>query len=80
KLKGRSIWDVQAESNSSYGWKQILNLRGRMRNHVITQVGNGEKSFFWHDNWSGKGPLSALIGQEAMKHQSINTMDKVRDL
>ncbi|GKE81095.1 hypothetical protein Tco_1551095, partial [Tanacetum coccineum] len=36
--------------------------------------------FFWHDNWSGKGPMSTLIGQEAMKHKSINTMDKVRDL
>ncbi|GJR14147.1 RNA-directed DNA polymerase, eukaryota, reverse transcriptase zinc-binding domain protein [Tanacetum coccineum] len=27
-----------------------------------------------------KGLMSTLIGQEAMKHKSINTMDKVRDL
>ncbi|GJV79438.1 hypothetical protein Tco_1515308 [Tanacetum coccineum] len=80
KLKGISIWEVKAESNSSCGWKQILNLRGKMRKHVAYQVGNGEKCFFWHDNWSGKGPMSTLIGQEAIKHKSINTMDKVRDL
>ncbi|GKC75793.1 RNA-directed DNA polymerase, eukaryota, reverse transcriptase zinc-binding domain protein [Tanacetum coccineum] len=52
---------IGIESNSSCGWKQILNSS-------IWDV--------WHDNWSGKGPLSALIGQEALKHQSINTMDK----
>ncbi|GJW69799.1 hypothetical protein Tco_0126716 [Tanacetum coccineum] len=33
RLKGESIWDVDCENNSSYGWKQILSLRDKMRNH-----------------------------------------------
>nr|XP_040243794.1 uncharacterized protein LOC120963263 [Aegilops tauschii subsp. strangulata] len=29
-------------------------------------LGNGEKALFWHDNWSGKGPLK-LIAPELFK-------------
>ncbi|GJR75423.1 RNA-directed DNA polymerase, eukaryota, reverse transcriptase zinc-binding domain protein [Tanacetum coccineum] len=75
-----NIYGTLLAAKNPYGWKQILNLRGKMRKHVVSQIGNGEKIFFCHDNWSGKGPLSSLVGQEAMKHQSINTMDKVSDL
>nr|GEW03153.1 RNA-directed DNA polymerase, eukaryota, reverse transcriptase zinc-binding domain protein [Tanacetum cinerariifolium] len=35
-LKGESIWNVGCEKNSSYGWKQILSLRDKIRNHVIS--------------------------------------------
>ncbi|GJS59063.1 RNA-directed DNA polymerase, eukaryota, reverse transcriptase zinc-binding domain protein [Tanacetum coccineum] len=78
KLKGRSIWEVNVESNSSCGWKQILSLRDKMRSHIVNQIGNGEKTFFWHDNWCDKGALSAIFGQDLMKHQSINTSAKGR--
>ncbi|GKD46635.1 hypothetical protein Tco_1271280 [Tanacetum coccineum] len=36
RLKGERIWDVDCEKNSSYGWKQILSLRNKMRNHIIS--------------------------------------------
>ncbi|GJV32918.1 RNA-directed DNA polymerase, eukaryota, reverse transcriptase zinc-binding domain protein [Tanacetum coccineum] len=40
RLKGNSIWEIECEKNSSYGWKQILSLRDKLRKHVtIKQAG-----------------------------------------
>ncbi|GJW81795.1 RNA-directed DNA polymerase, eukaryota, reverse transcriptase zinc-binding domain protein [Tanacetum coccineum] len=60
-------------SNSSSGWKQMLMLRDKMRSHVVNQIGNGKKIFFWHDNWSGKGTLSFLFGQDILKNQNVKS-------
>ncbi|XP_071713666.1 uncharacterized protein [Rutidosis leptorrhynchoides] len=35
KLKGRSYWDVGHESNDSWGWKQMLELRDIMKPHIF---------------------------------------------
>ncbi|GJV32919.1 RNA-directed DNA polymerase, eukaryota, reverse transcriptase zinc-binding domain protein [Tanacetum coccineum] len=40
RLKGNNIWEIEYEKNLSYGWKQILSLRDKLRKHVtIKQVG-----------------------------------------
>ncbi|GKD86471.1 hypothetical protein Tco_1357625, partial [Tanacetum coccineum] len=41
--------------------------------HVVNQIGNGKKIFFWHDNWSGKGTLSFLFGQDILKNQNVKS-------
>ena len=42
KLKGRSIWEVACEKNCSSGWKNILNLRDKVRHHIYFKIGNGK--------------------------------------
>ncbi|GJU81796.1 RNA-directed DNA polymerase, eukaryota, reverse transcriptase zinc-binding domain protein, partial [Tanacetum coccineum] len=61
KLKGRSIWEVQCDSNSSVGWKNILNLRDKARDHIWWKIGNGISVNVWHDKWCFVGPLSEFI-------------------
>ncbi|GJS41728.1 RNA-directed DNA polymerase, eukaryota, reverse transcriptase zinc-binding domain protein [Tanacetum coccineum] len=58
KLKGRSIWEVQNDCNSSVGWKNILSLRDKARDHIWWKIGNGRYVNVWHDTVS---PLSGFI-------------------
>ncbi|XP_071688225.1 uncharacterized protein [Rutidosis leptorrhynchoides] len=34
KLKGRTIWEIEGKQNDSWGWKQLLELRDRVKDHV----------------------------------------------
>ncbi|GKD79270.1 RNA-directed DNA polymerase, eukaryota, reverse transcriptase zinc-binding domain protein [Tanacetum coccineum] len=49
KLKGRSIWEIKKENNDSWIWKTLLDLRGRIKRHVMKVLGNGKKSNVWED-------------------------------
>ncbi|GJR45577.1 hypothetical protein Tco_1313680 [Tanacetum coccineum] len=43
KLKGRSIWEVDCDNNSTVGWKNILSLRDK-----VIQDGRWK----WPEDWS----------------------------
>ncbi|GJX32066.1 hypothetical protein Tco_0241921 [Tanacetum coccineum] len=45
KLKGRSVWDIEIETNDSWGWKNLMELREKMKPHVFHKIGNGEKTY-----------------------------------
>lgn len=51
KLKGRSICEVNQDSNSSIGWVNILRLREIVRKHVCYRIGNGKSVSAWFDKW-----------------------------
>ncbi|GKA41366.1 RNA-directed DNA polymerase, eukaryota, reverse transcriptase zinc-binding domain protein [Tanacetum coccineum] len=72
RLKGRSIWEVDCNPNTSCGWKQILSLRNKMRTHVRYEIGNGESTYFWHDNWWEGGILSNSIPPETLPEANCN--------
>ncbi|GJT78471.1 RNA-directed DNA polymerase, eukaryota, reverse transcriptase zinc-binding domain protein [Tanacetum coccineum] len=38
RLKGRRIWGIEADTNASAGWKQILFLRDKVRHHIVKQM------------------------------------------
>ncbi|GKA12795.1 RNA-directed DNA polymerase, eukaryota, reverse transcriptase zinc-binding domain protein [Tanacetum coccineum] len=61
KLMGRTVWEVNEDSNDSWGWRNILRMRLEARMHMIMKVGNGERTSLWFDNWSRLGPLSEII-------------------
>ncbi|GKE03106.1 hypothetical protein Tco_1391089 [Tanacetum coccineum] len=61
KLKGRGIWDVQQDSNDSWSWKALMDIRDRIRPHIINKIRNGKQVSMWYDNWSDIGPLDQYI-------------------
>ncbi|GKC98845.1 hypothetical protein Tco_1169120 [Tanacetum coccineum] len=80
RLKGKSIWEIKVEANSSCGWKQILGLRDKIRPHIIKTLGNGNETFFWHDKWCEIGPLSNVFGLDLMSDSAVDLNVKVSDM
>ncbi|GJV10401.1 RNA-directed DNA polymerase, eukaryota, reverse transcriptase zinc-binding domain protein [Tanacetum coccineum] len=64
KLKGRSIWNIQKESNDSWMWKTLLDLRGKIRLNVMKILGDGKSTNVWFDHWSSVGILSDIVNSK----------------
>ncbi|GJW22907.1 RNA-directed DNA polymerase, eukaryota, reverse transcriptase zinc-binding domain protein [Tanacetum coccineum] len=60
KLKGRCIWEVQCDSKSSVGWKNILSLRDKVRGHIGWKIGDGKSVNVWYDKWCPASPLNRV--------------------
>ncbi|GKB41077.1 hypothetical protein Tco_0886019 [Tanacetum coccineum] len=41
KLKGRSLWDIPLQSNLSWGWLKLLQIRDLVRPFIWIKIGNG---------------------------------------
>ncbi|GJR84895.1 RNA-directed DNA polymerase, eukaryota, reverse transcriptase zinc-binding domain protein [Tanacetum coccineum] len=77
KLKGTSIWDIKANHNDSCGWKKLLDLRSRVKNHVFYKVGNGKNIFVWFDRWDIKGPLYDIIPKRVWYEERFSDNEKI---
>ncbi|GKD85461.1 RNA-directed DNA polymerase, eukaryota, reverse transcriptase zinc-binding domain protein [Tanacetum coccineum] len=66
--------------SGSYGWKQILGLKDKIRPHIVKALGNGKKTFFWHDKWCEIGPLSTVFGSDLMSLSEVDFNAKVSDM
>ena len=56
-LKGKSFWVVKPPSTCSWYWKKLLRLRSLARQMLSHNIGNGEGTFLWYDNWHPLGHL-----------------------
>ncbi|GJV21626.1 hypothetical protein Tco_1370646 [Tanacetum coccineum] len=79
-LKGDSIWVVELKKINSWGWKQILTLRNKIRSFVHFKVRNGRKAFFWYDKWNERSPFCNLINYNTLLHDGQAMKMKIADL
>ncbi|GKF02019.1 RNA-directed DNA polymerase, eukaryota, reverse transcriptase zinc-binding domain protein [Tanacetum coccineum] len=63
KLKGRSFWEIEKQSNDSTLWKNLLDLREDIRKHVQYKVGDGFSVSMWHDSWSMLPTLDSVVSR-----------------
>nr|GFA71746.1 hypothetical protein [Tanacetum cinerariifolium] len=61
KLKGRSVWEIDKQSNDSCLWKNLLDLREGVRKHMKYKIGNGCNTSMWHENWSTLPTIDTII-------------------
>ncbi|PWA72038.1 reverse transcriptase domain, Reverse transcriptase zinc-binding domain protein [Artemisia annua] len=80
KLKGNSIWEIEYQNTDSWGWKQLLLVRDKIRSYVKYLIGDGKSVFMWHDNWSNLGPLNSIVHKRTLYEARMGTNDKVNDL
>ncbi|GKD59342.1 hypothetical protein Tco_1296851 [Tanacetum coccineum] len=52
----KHIWKLVSNQNS-FGRKALLELRGKVRPHIIHVIGNRSAVSMWHDFWHSIGPL-----------------------
>ena len=60
-LKERSVWEINEDSNDSWGWRNLLKIREEVKEFCVMKIGNGCKASAWYDNWSQHGALSSFI-------------------
>ncbi|GKE20495.1 hypothetical protein Tco_1432007 [Tanacetum coccineum] len=58
-----SVWNVQVDSNDSWGWKTMMRIRDKIKDHVLYEIGKGNTVSIWYDKWSSNGPLGNFISQ-----------------
>ncbi|PWA81086.1 reverse transcriptase domain, Reverse transcriptase zinc-binding domain protein [Artemisia annua] len=80
KLRGKSIRAIDADINDSWGWRNLLSIRDKIRSHVIARVGNGRGVSMWYDNWSSIGPLSRFITYRHLYDARLQSNMCVRDM
>ncbi|GJX90807.1 RNA-directed DNA polymerase, eukaryota, reverse transcriptase zinc-binding domain protein [Tanacetum coccineum] len=80
RLKGTSIWKVEPDVNASWGWRNLLKIRDKIRHHVFHKIGNGKGVSAWHDRWHDLCPLDQYITNRDLYEESFSQNDIVADL
>ncbi|KAG7552255.1 Reverse transcriptase domain [Arabidopsis thaliana x Arabidopsis arenosa] len=78
-IKDKSFWAIDATPNDQWTWKMLLNLRPLGERFLKAQLGNGQKTFFWFDNWTPFGPLIKLLGSNGPRSLRIPASAKVSE-
>lgn len=68
---------IKPGSNSYQNWRKPLNLIPLFQHMILYKVGNGQKMFFWHDNWYPKGPLLLICSSRVIFDSGIPINAKV---
>ncbi|CAA7061787.1 unnamed protein product [Microthlaspi erraticum] len=76
-LKGRLFWNPSLQVSGSWIWKSLLKLREVARPHLFCKVNSGTSALFWHDNWTGLGPLIDLTGANGPRITGIQRLATV---
>ncbi|CAA7042276.1 unnamed protein product [Microthlaspi erraticum] len=76
-IKDRLFWCPSLRVTGSWIWKKILKLRDVARPHLLCQVNSGDTALFFHDDWSGLGPLIDLTGANGPRVTGIQRMATV---
>nr|KAJ0212804.1 hypothetical protein LSAT_V11C400156830 [Lactuca sativa] len=79
-LEGRSFWDVDYKDKMSWSWRNLLKIRPYLRDSFYVQIGSGDGTFMWYDNWHQLGPLSYVLSPREIANAGYNIRDKVSDV
>ncbi|GJV81326.1 RNA-directed DNA polymerase, eukaryota, reverse transcriptase zinc-binding domain protein [Tanacetum coccineum] len=80
KLKGKSIWDIEENYNDSCGWKKLLELRNKIKQHVYYYIGDGSKVSMWFDKWDYNGPICDIISRRMWYDERYSDNEIVVDI
>ena len=80
KLKGKNLWNVEADINDSWGWKNILKVKDKIKERIVHKIGNGRCTSTWYDNWSSIGLLNQYIRNRDLYDAILATNVYVKDM
>lgn len=79
ELASVSFWDVKAKASDSWLWTSLLKLRHLAKRFIKCSIGNGTKTWFWHENWTPFGPLLDYLGENGPMNLRIPRNARVSD-
>ncbi|KAG7578747.1 Endonuclease/exonuclease/phosphatase superfamily [Arabidopsis thaliana x Arabidopsis arenosa] len=78
-IGGRNFWDLNSSLAGSWIWRNLCKLRPIARPFLYCEIGSGVTASFWHDNWTGHGPLLDLAGINGPQLSGLPYNAVVRD-
>ncbi|GKA77648.1 hypothetical protein Tco_0784185 [Tanacetum coccineum] len=65
KLKGKSFWEINVEQSDSGTWKFLIDLRRKVRQYIIHEIGDGKGTSMcrwkWPQEWYSDFPILAIV-------------------
>ncbi|GKE10717.1 RNA-directed DNA polymerase, eukaryota, reverse transcriptase zinc-binding domain protein [Tanacetum coccineum] len=80
KLKDQSVWKCNSEMGDSWNWKNLLELRDKMKPHVKLSIGDGKETSVWYDKWEEHGPISKYISDREIYNARFNKNACIADM
>ncbi|GJW51553.1 RNA-directed DNA polymerase, eukaryota, reverse transcriptase zinc-binding domain protein, partial [Tanacetum coccineum] len=77
KLKGRNFWEITVEKSDSWSWKNMIELRDKMKPFVYVKIGDGKSTSVWYDLWNGNEALSSVISKRDIYDARLQTQDRM---
>ncbi|GKD86326.1 hypothetical protein Tco_1357480 [Tanacetum coccineum] len=59
----QSVWEIDKQTNDSWMWKSLLDLKDTARNNMLYKIGNGNKISMWHDRWSLMPAIDTIVSR-----------------
>ncbi|GJX12930.1 hypothetical protein Tco_0204688 [Tanacetum coccineum] len=79
KLKNTSIWVTESTNSDSWGWKNMLLIRDKIKPFVSYKIGDGKDTSIWHDKGCNIGPLDRFITKRDLHNARLVDNAKVAE-
>lgn len=79
RVKGKNFWQIKVPWDASISWKRILGIRSTFQHFFNSEIGNGNDTFFWYDNWTSEKPLCSRFSPRDIANMGFNGNEKVSD-
>lgn len=66
------FWDFDFSASGSWIWRRLMDLRSLARPFLSCFIQSGDTALFWHDNWTGLGPLIEITGENGPQVTGIS--------
>ncbi|GJU47765.1 putative reverse transcriptase domain-containing protein [Tanacetum coccineum] len=77
-LISKHIWNLLSFKDSL--WRRILKVRGLLRDHIVSKIGDGKGTSLWFDNWYPICPLSNFISKRKIHYFGLSLKTKIGDV
>ncbi|XP_071715241.1 uncharacterized mitochondrial protein AtMg00310-like [Rutidosis leptorrhynchoides] len=72
RLTNKHFWEVSINANASWSWRKLLRIRPVIKEFFFHQVGNGNTTSAWFDNWCKLGRLDKIIDSNDIHDMGLN--------
>ena len=79
-LKQRTFWEISEKSQiGSWMWRKMVKMRDVARSFHKKELGSGEATSFWFDDWSARGSIFTLLGERGIVDMGISREATVKE-